>query len=84
MEPEEVAADQRERLIDAMVGLVWERGYAATTVADLIDRAKVSRKTFYAHFADRHELLLAAFDTSSPAVFEEVREAARRGGGATR
>lgn len=82
--PEEVAADQRARLIDAMVALAWERGYAATTVADLIERAQVSRKTFYAHFTDRHELLLAAFDTSSPAAFEQVREAAQRTGGATR
>jgi AcrR family transcriptional regulator len=79
-----VAADQRQRLVNAMVGLVWERGYAATTVAELIERAKVSRKTFYAHFNDRHDLLLAAFDTSSPAVFEEVKEAAQRTGGATR
>jgi AcrR family transcriptional regulator len=84
LEPEEVAADQRERLVDAMVGLVWERGYAATTVADLIDKARVSRKTFYAHFVDRHELLLAAFDTSTPAVLEEVRQASQRKGGATR
>jgi AcrR family transcriptional regulator len=84
LEPEEVAADQRQRLVDAMVGLVWEQGYAATTVAGLIDRAGVSRKTFYVHFADRHELLLAAFDTSSPAAFEEVRQAAQRTGGATR
>lgn len=84
LEPEEVAADQRQRLFDAMVGLVWERGYAATTVADLIDRAKLSRKTFYAHFNDRHDLLLAAFDTLSPVMFEEVREASQRKGGATR
>ncbi|HEY2632147.1 MAG TPA: TetR/AcrR family transcriptional regulator [Solirubrobacteraceae bacterium] len=84
LEPAEVAADQRKRLIDAMVELVWELGYAATTVADVIERAKVSRKTFYAHFADRHELLLAAFDASSPVAFEEVREASQRTGGATR
>jgi AcrR family transcriptional regulator len=84
LEPEEVAADQRERLIGAMVDLVWERGYAATMVADLIERAKVSRKTFYAHFTDRHELLLVAFDVATPTAFEEVREASQRTGGATR
>jgi AcrR family transcriptional regulator len=84
LEPEEVAADQRSRLIDAMVTLAWERGYTATTVADLIDRAQVSRKTFYAHFADRPELLLAAFDTVAPSAFDQAREASRRTGGATR
>jgi AcrR family transcriptional regulator len=84
MAPEQVAADQRRRLIEAMVRLAGERGYAATTVTDLIERAEVSRKTFYAHFADRRELLLAAFDTTSPAAYEELRAAAQRSGGATR
>ncbi len=84
LEPEEVAADQRTRLIDAMVTLVWERGYTATTVADLIDRAQVSRKTFYVHFTDRHELLLAAFDTVAPDALDQAREASHRTGGATR
>ncbi len=84
LEPQEVAADQRARLVDAMVTLVWERGYTATTVADLIDRAQVSRKTFYAHFADRHELLLSAFDTVAPSTFEQAKEASHRTGGATR
>jgi AcrR family transcriptional regulator len=80
----EVAADQRQRLIDALVRLAGERGYAATTVADVIERAGVSRKTFYAHFDDRKELLLAAFDAASSVAFEEVRAAAGRTGGPTR
>jgi AcrR family transcriptional regulator len=84
LEPEEVAADQRTRLVDAMVSLVWERGYTDTTVADLIERAQVSRKTFYAHFTDRHDLLLAAFDTVAPNAFNQAREASQRTGGATR
>jgi AcrR family transcriptional regulator len=82
--PEEVAADQRRRLIGAMVELVGEQGYAATTVADLIEAAGISRKTFYAHFADRHELLLAAFEDTYPDALEQVKTAAQRGGGPTR
>jgi AcrR family transcriptional regulator len=81
---DEVAADQRQRLIDAIVKLAGESGYAATTVAEVIERAEVSRKTFYAHFADRDRLLLAAFDVTSPAALEEVRAASRRTGGPTR
>jgi AcrR family transcriptional regulator len=81
---EQVAEDQRARLIAAMVRLAGERGYAATTVADIIGRAEVSRKTFYEHFSGREELLLAAFDATSPAVFEEIRAAAQRTGGPTR
>jgi AcrR family transcriptional regulator len=81
---EEVAADQRRRLIDAMLQLAGANSYAATTVAEVIERAEVSRKTFYAHFADREGLLLAAFDATSPATLEEVRAASQRTGGPTR
>ena len=82
--PEEVEADQRARLIAAMVQLVSDNGYAATTVGHLIDRAGVSRKTFYTHFDDREDLLLAAFDEISPAALEDVRAAVRMKGGPTR
>jgi AcrR family transcriptional regulator len=81
---EEVAEDQRRRLLDAMVELAGERGYAAIAVADVIARAGVSRKTFYAHFEERRDLLLAAFDDVAPSAFEEVREASKRTGGPTR
>jgi AcrR family transcriptional regulator len=82
--PEEVEADQRSRLINAMVQLVADKGYAATTVGDLIEHAEVSRKTFYAHFDDRHDLMLATFDVISPAALEEIRAAVEIKGGPTR
>ncbi|MGN6373598.1 MAG: TetR/AcrR family transcriptional regulator [Solirubrobacteraceae bacterium] len=81
---EEVLADQRRRMIDAMVGLVAEQGYAATTVAHVIERAGVSRKTFYEHFPERKNLLLAAFDDASPVALEQARAASERTGGSTR
>ena len=81
---EEVAADQRRRLTGAMIVLAGQQGYAATTVADIIAKAQVSRKTFYEHFDDRRDLLLAAFDAVSPAAFEEIKLAAQRTGGPTR
>jgi AcrR family transcriptional regulator len=82
---EQVAVDQRQRLIDAMLWLAGESGYAAaTTVADVIERAEVSRKTFYAHFADRDELLLATFDATALSAFEGVRAASLSTGGPTR
>jgi AcrR family transcriptional regulator len=81
---EQVSADQRRRLIDAMVQLAGTGGYASTTVARVIERAEVSRKTFYEHFADRESLLLTAFDATSSVALEEVTTAARRTGGPTR
>jgi AcrR family transcriptional regulator len=67
-----------------MIQLGARQGYAATTVGDLIAHAGVSRKTFYTHFDDRHDLLLATFDQIAPAMFEEVRAAVDLKGGPTR
>jgi AcrR family transcriptional regulator len=44
--------DHRERLIAAMAASVEERGYADTTVADVVRIARTSRRTFYQHFQD--------------------------------
>jgi AcrR family transcriptional regulator len=41
---------------------VGEKGYRATTISDVVGRAGVSRKTFYEHFANKQECLLATFD----------------------
>lgn len=84
LDPDEVAADQQRRLIAAMIALAGEQGYAATMVSDVIAHAEVSRKTFYEHFRDRHDLLVAAFDASAPAAYEQIEAAADHKGGATR
>lgn len=81
---EQVAEDQRQRLIEAIVHLTGKHGYAQTTVAEIIARAEVSRKTFYTHFLDTDGLLLAAFDATSPIALEELRMVSRRTGGPTR
>lgn len=59
---EQVAADQRERLFAAMIDCIDERGFVASTISDLVDRAGVSRRTFYEHFGNKEECLLAAYD----------------------
>jgi AcrR family transcriptional regulator len=59
---ERVAASQRGRILQSMVEVVAERGYANVRVADVITAAGVSRKTFYELFADREDCFLAAFD----------------------
>jgi AcrR family transcriptional regulator len=60
---EEVAAHQRERLVEAMVQAVSERGVVATTISDLVARAGISRRTFYEHFENKEACLLATYDT---------------------
>jgi AcrR family transcriptional regulator len=67
---EQVAAHQRERLTEAMVQVVDERGVVATTISDLVARAGVSRRTFYEHFENKEACLLATYDA---VVEQEIR-----------
>lgn len=82
--PDLIRAIQRERLIVAMLNAAAELGYLETNVQDVIDRAGVSRPTFYEHFSNKEDCFLAAFDTSAERLRKEVDDAARRGGGVWR
>ena len=62
---EEVGAAQRGRLLTGMLEVVAENGYAAATVGAVLSRARISRQTFYEHFADKQDCFLAAFDRSA-------------------
>src|SRR6266566_1436582 len=47
----------RERMVLAAVDLFTEQGYDATTVAQIAERAGVTKSTFFRHFPDKRELL---------------------------
>jgi len=49
----------RALLQDALKAMIIEHGYEGATVQHIIDRAGVSRSTFYAHFADKETLLVS-------------------------
>ncbi|MGA5299918.1 TetR/AcrR family transcriptional regulator [Nucisporomicrobium flavum] len=49
----------RRRLLDGMAACIRRHGYPDTTVADIVRAARTSRRTFYAHFTDRQECLVA-------------------------
>jgi AcrR family transcriptional regulator/DNA-binding MarR family transcriptional regulator len=53
---------QRGRLLAAMADVVAERGFPRVTVAHIVARSGVSRRTFYELFEDREEAFIAAFD----------------------
>jgi AcrR family transcriptional regulator len=72
---EELRASQRGRLICAVADAVAAKGYAATSVADVIALAGVSRKVFYTHFADKEACYLASYDTGAAAIYEAMVEA---------
>ena len=78
--PDLIRAVQRERLIVAMLNAAADLGYLETNVQDVIDRAGVSRPTFYEHFSNKEDCFLAAFDTSAARLRKKVDAAARKGG----
>lgn len=69
-----VLASQRGRLLDAMAEAVAEHGYGATTIAHVVSRAGVSRKTFYEHFADKQACFLAMYDIGIAFVLGRIVE----------
>jgi AcrR family transcriptional regulator len=70
--PKIVARVQRDRLYRALAEVSAERGYAATTVAHVLQRARISRRTFYTLFDDKEECLLAAYNEAMDDAFEAV------------
>jgi AcrR family transcriptional regulator len=70
--PDPSGESQRRRIVDAMVACAAEKTYTATTIADIVARAGVSRSTFYRFFADKR----ACFDAALDACIGEVSEVA--------
>ncbi|MDY7088860.1 MAG: helix-turn-helix domain-containing protein [Actinomycetota bacterium] len=65
----------RERLVVAAVDLFAEQGYDATTVAQIAERAGVTKSTFFRHFPDKRELLVAGQETLRTLLAEGIAEA---------
>src|ERR1700677_4862812 len=51
--------DARGRLLQAALDLYGERGFEQTTVAEIAERAGLTERTFFRHFADKREVLFA-------------------------
>lgn len=62
MDREAVARHQRARIFGGMVESVYQRGYAATSVAHVIALAGVSRRAFYEQFSNKEECFLTTYD----------------------
>ncbi|MET1074343.1 MAG: helix-turn-helix domain-containing protein [Umezawaea sp.] len=62
----------RERLVLAAVDLFTEQGYDATTVAQIAERAGVTKSTFFRHFPDKRELLVAGQEALSELLTEGI------------
>jgi AcrR family transcriptional regulator len=85
---EAVRASQRERLVRAMLETVAEKGWEATSVPEVVARARVSRNAFYEFFADKTSCFIDACDEEAAELLGVVvaagslpdwREALRQG-----
>ena len=66
------ATAHRRRLLEGMAECIRAHGYGDTTVADVVRAARTSRRTFYAHFADRQECLVALLHESNQRTIARI------------
>lgn len=67
--------DARQRLTLAALDLFSERGFDETTVAEIAERAGLTRSTFFRHFADKREILTAGQQILSRLLAEGIADA---------
>jgi AcrR family transcriptional regulator len=67
--------DARGRLLQAAFALYGERGFEQTTVAQIAERAGLTERTFFRHFADKREVLFAGADALQELLVSTVAQA---------
>lgn len=65
----------RRRLLDGLATSITERGYRATTVADIVRRARTSKRTFYDQFASKEQCFLELLRADTERLADEIRAA---------
>jgi AcrR family transcriptional regulator len=73
--PNDDAGEFRQRLLDGLAASIADDGYRNTTVADIVRRARTSRRTFYAHFSDREACFIALLTDANAEMIREISEA---------
>jgi AcrR family transcriptional regulator len=68
-------APHRSRLLEGMALAVGGKGYADTTIADIVAQAGVSRRTFYEHFATKAECFIALYEAANRNTLAVLRGA---------
>ncbi|PYE16463.1 TetR family transcriptional regulator [Williamsia limnetica] len=62
----------RARLLDALGASIEERGYRATTVADIVRMARTSRRTFYQEFATKEACFIELLQTANTDMIGDI------------
>jgi AcrR family transcriptional regulator len=71
-------ANPPERLLRALAAVVADKGYPDTTVAEVVERASTSQRTFYEHFKNKEDAIVAALDSGSAHMLAAALPAFRR------
>ena len=64
----------RDALGDALVALMQEKAFETITVQDVLDRAQISRSTFYSHYSDKDDLLMSDAEEFFEAISTALSE----------
>jgi AcrR family transcriptional regulator len=65
----------RQRLLDGLAASVAENGYRNTTVADIVRRARTSRRTFYEYFSDKEACFVALLTETNAQTIRQISAA---------
>jgi AcrR family transcriptional regulator len=68
--------EHRRRLLEGMALAVSEKSYSELTIADVVQKARVSKRTFYEHFADKEACFLATYAAISAELLGVIADAA--------
>jgi AcrR family transcriptional regulator len=71
---------QRTRLLEAAAGVFARAGYADASAEAIAREAGMSKATFYEHFANKEECILALFDEAAAETLEAMGKAASAAG----
>src|SRR3954471_6570053 len=77
---EQVVGSQRGRIFRALAETMARKGYAATSVSEVLRAAGVSRETFYEQFTSKEDCFMAGFATAGGSVLGAIREERDAGG----
>ncbi|MEW6735940.1 MAG: TetR/AcrR family transcriptional regulator [Acidobacteriota bacterium] len=66
--------DYRTRLLEGMAAAVNKKGYADTTIADIVREARVSKRTFYEYFDKKEDCLLALYIAASERTLQVIAD----------
>lgn len=70
--------DTRKRLQEEAIDFFYQKGFAASSVREIVKRAGVSNSVLYHYFKDKNELLYVVIDEVGRELIDELREIQRK------